>query len=747
MSPTREPSRTKPVTYLMHARPRLMFHLGHVKMLNVLYRILLDGHSVVLLLIPYDEHERRNRTIRTRLEEEIELTKGFYRNYLGFAKPRLKIVSTPELDLPQSRLREIQSRYSRLYDQGSPGVKKLIEQQNRAWASPNILFVPKCLAAIEQVAPDHLICGKKHQLIAQCFDEVLRDMGHVIPFTSFDDFPDLFMESGMDRMDSVHSYIDVNDNDDFVLHKLSLLRDMPGQKSAWLQAFQSEILDGAPERVKNGISRVHRSEAEKEIALTKLLANVRALIPYALDDGESDVQIVWGGNLAATFTEPVRQQMERIARKLFQGNDSTYVSLHRVFRAGKSGATVLEVREHESPGEFRVSNVSVLKIGPEHELKAEKDNFDRFVKPRGTAAFMTIKRGGVAADGLAGILYQDAQHHLGMRLQDTIGNISSLFQPVHYDYDEVHARLSRLLSSHLHEVLYKHGRPVDAGSIRRYANEFLPAEYRVQVTHYSDGDSTIHYRSGGASDRHLRAEVRIAEVDLRRRILRAYTIPEHHKVDVELAGDDEVLLNEVMPGRTLHLDGRLLAVRDDFYDALLARLNVAREGSRMAIDRQVLADPVRRIEEFLEREHHSFTVSPIHGDLHAGNVLFGGEGFGIIDYCKMRERFPALYDVAYLFADLKSRFVANRFGLPALVRLEEAIVHGRGRFGRDRRSILEISLFEYDSLPAEIKLLGSSELFYSLLGIILLGRLKFDLPEVEKRVGLALAHYAFERVR
>ncbi|MEO3810304.1 phosphotransferase [Sphaerisporangium sp. B11E5] len=747
MNAINSPAGNKPVTYLLHARPRLMFHLGHLKMLNVLYRILLDGHNVVLLLIPYDEHERRNRTIRTRLEEETELTKGFYLNYLGFGKPRLRIISTPELDLPQSRLREIQTRYSRLYDEGSPAVKKLIEQQNRAWASPNILFVPKCLAAIEEVAPDHLIGGNKHQLIAQCFDEVLRDMGHVIPFTTFDDFPDLFMESGMDRMDSVHSYIDVNDNDDFVLHKLSLLRDMPGQKSAWLQEFMAAIFDAAPERVKNGISRVYRSEAEKEIALTKLLANVRALIPYALDDGESDVQIVWGGSLAATFSEPVRQRVERIARKLFQGNGSTYISLHRVFRAGKSGATVLEVREHESPGEFRVSNVSVLKIGLEHELQTEQENFDRFVRQRGTAAFMTIKRGGVGADGMAGILYQDAQHHLGMRLQDTIDNVSSLFRPVHYDFDEVRERLGRLLAAHLHEVLYKHGRPVDAGSVRRYANEFLPAEYRVQVSHYSAGDSAIHYRSGGASDRHLRAEVRIAEVDLRRRVLRAYTVPEHSKVDVELAGDDEVLLNEVMPGRVLHLDGRLVAVRDDYYDALLTRLSVARDGRMMAIDRRVMTDPVRRIEEFLEREHHAFTVSPIHGDLHAGNVLFGGDGFGIIDYGKMRERFPALYDVAYLFADLKSRFVADRFDLPALVRLEESIVHGRGRFGRDRRSLREISLFEYDSLPGNIKTLGSSEIFYSLLGIILLGRLKFDLPEVEKRVGLALAHYAFERVR
>ncbi|WP_412516269.1 hypothetical protein [Actinomadura madurae] len=42
----------------------------------------------------------------------------------------------------------------------------------------------------------------------------------------------------------------------------------------------------------------------------------------------------------------------------------------------------------------------------------------------------------------------------------------------------------RLLEAHLHEVLYKHGTRVDAGSLRTYINEFLPAEYRVEVASY-----------------------------------------------------------------------------------------------------------------------------------------------------------------------------------------------------------------------------------------------------------------------
>jgi hypothetical protein len=735
----------RPRTYLLHARPRLKFHLGHLKMLNTLYRILVEGDNVILLLIPYDEHERHNQTIKARLREEIDLAKGFYRNYLGFDEPRLKIISTWELDLPRSRLLQIQTQYSRIYDGESSAARQLIEEQNRAWASPNILFVPKCIAAIEKLHPDRLICGEKHRTIAECFDEVLRAIGVNIAYQTFDNFLDLFQESAMDSTDSVHSYIDINDDEDFVLHKLSLLRNQPGPKSAWLEDFMNHILEPAPERVKNDINRVHRSQAEREIALTKLLANVRRMIPYSIDEREGDVCIAWGGNVSSSFANPQqRLRIERIARQLYQDGNSTKISLYRVFSAGKSGATVLEVREHESPDEFRVSNVSVLKIGPEYELRREQENYDNFVKNRGTAAFMTVKRSGASADSMAGIVYQDAQHHLGMRLQDRINNISALFHPVHYDFEFAQERLRHLLVAHLHHVLYRHGSTVDADSMRRYVNEFLMAEYHVEVSRYQAGSLTIVAEAGESSDQTLSEDVEISEVDLRERSARAYTLNEHTKIDIVLVGGDEILLNEVTPGRRLRLEGRILATRQNFYNSLLERLGITREGALLSVQGARFADPARYVEEFLDREHYSFMMSPIHGDLHAGNILFSRDGFGIIDYGKMRDRFPSLYDVVYLYADLKTRFVGSRFDIPTLLRLENSILSGHGRRG-DRKSMHQLSQFEYDMLPPEIKSLGTETTFYSLLGLILLGRLKFDVSETAKRVGLVLAHGAFER--
>ncbi|SPT59440.1 phosphotransferase [Actinomadura madurae] len=742
-------------TYLVHARPRMMFHLGHLKMLNYLYRLLVEGHDVIILLIPYDEHESRNRTIRIRLNEEIELTKGFYQNYLGFDRPRLRVLSTSELDLARDRMIEIQERYNALYTANSRAVRRLIDEQNRAWASPNILFVPKCLAAIEHLRPDELVCGKKHRAIAECFDEVLHDLGIEIPFQTFEDFPDLFMEAGMDRTDSVNSFIDINDNEDFVSHKLSLLRSRPTLRSDWLQEFKEHILEPAPERVREGLNRMHRSESELQMALTKVLANVRAMIPYSLDDGDGDVEIAWRWEIGSNFSWHERRRIERIARQLFLGENSKKIVLYREFRGGKSGATVLEAREYEEPNELRVSNVSILKIGPEYDVRKERRNYERFVRNRATAAFMTIKRTGGSVDGLAGIVYQDAQHYLGIRRQERIDDISALFRPVHDDFEFARARLDRLLEAHLHEVLYKHGTRVDAGSLRTYINEFLPAEYRVEVARYDRAGNAIASRPGESAEAPLSVEVDIAEVDIGRRVARAYTCDDHRKLDIFLSGGNEILLNEVTPGRRLHLEGRVLAGRREFYDSLLDRLKVPRNGHLLEIGGVRIPDPAARTEEFLEDEHYSFVLSPIHGDLHAGNVLFGGGGFGIIDYARMRERFPALYDIAYLFADLKSRLVADRFDMPTLAALERSLMDGDERGwmrrlvqrSRNRQHIRQLSLFEYKNLPEEIMFLGKPTTFYSLMGLILLGRLKFDVPEVEKRACLVLAHYAFERAR
>jgi hypothetical protein len=721
-------------------------------MLNSLYHLLVRGHHVTILLIPYHEHDNRNRTLRTRLEEDVELTREFYRSYLGFDGSRLRILSTLEMDLTEPRLREIQQVYLRLYQDGARAVRTLIDEQNRVWASPNILFVPKCIAAIEAAGPDYVICGRKHLFIAEAFDEILRARGNSIPSFAFDNFKDLLMASPMDRTDSVHSYITINDNDDFVLHKLWLMRDQPEQKSDWLRHFVEEVFVPAPNRAKEGISPIQRSAAETELALTKFLANVRALIPYRLDDGTGEVGIVWAGDLDSDLDEAERGRIERAARRLYQDGEATNITsitMRRFFDHGRSGARVIEVREHEGADAQRISNVSVLKVGPELELRREERNYERYIRHRATAAFMAIKSGSVSADGMAAIAYQDAQHYLGLGLQDGIKDISSIC-PAQFDPQSVRNHLDRLLKRHLYSVLYKHGSNVEAGAIQRYLNEFLPAEYRVEVDVYDHAHEAIVTSRRTDPRRLLETEILISEVNARDRTARGHTPNSNSKIDIVLAGTDQPLLEAVNPGRRLRLDGYVLRTREDYFRTILSELKVPLKKDRIELSRRVsIENPIDRIRYFLERECYNFTVSAVHGDLHAGNVLFSEQGFGIIDYGKMRDPFPALYDVAFLLADLKSRFVANRYDVNAIDRMESEVAGGLRRrrwrpWGTSKRSLNQILLFEYARLPEEIKMLGKASMFYAILGLILLGRLKFDnLSEKEKRVGLILAHYAF----
>ena len=124
---------TKKSKFLLHCRPRLLFHLGHLRMLNILYEILEKGHEVVILIIPCDEHEQNNQTIKNRLQEEINITKAFYSNYLGFNEVQLKIISTFDIPVDKNRLGEIQKKYSELFQLESSKVKKMIDDKNNVY--------------------------------------------------------------------------------------------------------------------------------------------------------------------------------------------------------------------------------------------------------------------------------------------------------------------------------------------------------------------------------------------------------------------------------------------------------------------------------------------------------------------------------------------------------------------------------------------------------------------------------------
>jgi hypothetical protein len=117
--------------YLMHCRPRLEFHLGHIFALNHLYQLLVQGHRVTVLIIPFEEQEENNRTFRVRLQEDAQLTKNFYMNYLGFEQPYLNVVSTYEIEIPIADIDHAHKLFDDLYG-NDESVRHLVEIHGRS---------------------------------------------------------------------------------------------------------------------------------------------------------------------------------------------------------------------------------------------------------------------------------------------------------------------------------------------------------------------------------------------------------------------------------------------------------------------------------------------------------------------------------------------------------------------------------------------------------------------------------------
>jgi len=740
-------------TYLLHCSPRIAFHLGHLRMLNELYRLLVSGNQVIILIITYEEHDPANRTINRRLAEEVALTRGFYSNYLGFEEPQLRIVTVRDLDFDDETLSKIQHQYAELYGNSDPAVRYLIEMHGRSWASPNILFVPKCIAAIESLAPDALIAGVKHRPIAECFDAILAARGVNIPSYLFSSLLDLRMKTGMDHRRSVETYIDVSDQEDFILHKLNILAQDPDQRAEWLDHFMKTVWAGAPERVKTGTGAVHTSESAKILALLRLLANARRLVPYAEQTADDNVKITWSDELYRVVGPNDKIRIERIAKSLYTESPRHSISIYKILAPGKSGSTVLGVREYEDQNAAHISNLSVLKVGPASDLAQEANNYTRFIANRRTGAFMAARTDGVTVENTSGLVYEDAQRFLGVGAAvDRLESLNSIFAPGKFTALEIKREIQDLFANHLYEVLYKHSVKKEVLQIGRYVNEFLPAAYRimaVSVRESSDNsrDEPIR-RLGSKRGDSVSVDVNITESNMLQMMARGYTMGMHDKIDIDLAAVNEATLNAFAPGSNLTVTGQVMISRKQWFREIFASLGARYDGSNLWTGaRQQMADPLPRLEMLLEREYRNVATSTIHGDLHAGNVLWNSGKCAVIDYGRVRESWPALYDIAFLFADLKSHVAADRMNVDTLDAVERSLErrnwHRLNVSGRAIREVLQT--FEYEELASDIKSLGSRELFYALLASVLMGRMKFDLPDHEKRIALVLADWAMRR--
>ena len=176
-----------------------------------------------------------------------------------------------------------------------------------------------------------------------------------------------------------------------------------------------------------------------------------------------------------------KERIERIVKSLYSESPCKSISIYKILAPGKSGSTVLGVREYDDENAAHISNLSVLKLGPANDLAQEANNYTQFIAYKRTGAFMAVRTEDTVVDNTSGLVYEDAQRFLGVGEADRLESLNSIFVPGKFTASEIKGKLQDLFAHHLYEVLYKHGVKKEVLQIRSFMNAFLPAAYRIMA--------------------------------------------------------------------------------------------------------------------------------------------------------------------------------------------------------------------------------------------------------------------------
>jgi hypothetical protein len=727
--------------YLMHCRPRLEFHLGHVQVLGKLHRLLVEGHRVTVLVIPYDEHEAHNRTFQCRLREDVELTKAFYRSYLGFESRQLEVISTYDFEIIASDIEREHAAFQEMYCQADT-VRRLVDVHGRTWASTQTTFIAKCIASIRRFTPTHTICGHKHQLISAAFKSLLERNGTPLQVVVIEDFLDLTMRSAMDNKDTAHTVVEVTDNDDFIFHKLRLQHDRAdGKLEDWLDHFVAEVLTNAPARLTQGVQRQPRSTAEKEIALTKFLANVRRLIPYVQQSSSPTMDILFNGTYSAKQTQKQIARYSELIRRLYGSETIRRVEVSREYTDGASPTNVFELRERSTEGGDHVTNVSVLKFGDPYDLNKERSAFESIVRASRTAGFAEIKGSAGPYEGLSAIRYQSADYFMGTQNKNSVAPLRKAFAD-EKSSDAIESNLSvvfKFLDEHVYPTLWSRASRRERATLGKQYNVFLPARFSVFVDSRDPGTGEFRRVRAGDTQTLLAMRLQIAEYhsDLKR--VRAYTTDSGKKVDIFYDSLGEGDTQEFREGNVISVQAEVRKQRRDTFDRAIS------DDASLIDFLKGRPHPEEIAEKLLSTEFDEIFVGPVHGDLHSGNIITNGSAFCVIDYGKTSADGLIAHDIALLLSDLYLRTVGGSSQSPP----------GRGilallgiLFGRepDDRGFNLLEVLRYEMLSTRIKRIVSEPVFWAALSLTFLGSLKFSLSANQRRHSVLAAYHCFEKV-
>jgi len=721
--------------YLMHCRPRLEFHLGHIHILGELHNLLTQGNKVTILIIPYREKASENHNIQTRLYEDVELTKQFYLKYLGFSEPILKIVSTDDIDISDADIQEEHSRFQRMY-QSNDAVNQMVDKHRRTWASPQSLFVAKCVAAIKRFKPTHTLCGEKHKHIADAFGELLSDDSKQVTTSYVRDFLDLEMAEAMDNKDTAHTIVEITDDESLIVHKLSIQENNAKDKlEQWLDHFVEDILSKAPNRIIQNVQLAPRTLLEKQIALWRFISNIRRLIPYTQEQTASELNVRFNGKYEKKLNNEQMSLFKNLICRLYANENVKRIDVSKEYTAGESPTSVFEVIERTDDGGDHVSNISVIKFGDPLELAKEKEAFECLIRPSITGGFSEITGYAGPFEGKSAIRYKSADFSLGNKFNITPLSAAYCSNSKEKKNTKGVADVFEFLEQSLYPTLWGKARRIERASIVDQYKVFLPAMYSVFINYRDPNSGEYSVADSGDTRELLALTLKITEFNPSNRRIRAYSVDNEEKVDVfyELSEEDICQFRE---GTTIAIKGELRKRRRDTFDNIINN----NEELKSIVEKKSHPDDI--VNELLEKEFEEVYQGPVHGDLHSGNIICNGRAFSVIDYGMSSEDGLIAHDLALLISDL---YLKEDVKMPD--KKEGVLEKFLGMFNGREKAFDLIDMFYYELIPTKIRRVVPENVFWSSLTLTFIGSLKFALTQQQQLKALEAAYTCFERIK
>ncbi|MGY3521012.1 hypothetical protein ACVMYR_32440 [Micromonospora sp. PTRAS2] len=403
------------------------------------------------------------------------------------------------------------------------------------------------------------------------------------------------------------------------------------------------------------------------------------------------------GVVPADDEDEIDEVLQRLAPGVWGADDVSILVSKRFTGAG--GALVLQIEV----GAAASALVEVVKVGPAAEMAAERDAWNKIIRPVATKMCTPIRHSTLdpgapaSRNGREAIVYGHAKQWAG-ELAATVTTLEDVFtQASLADRTAAHraGRALDALFTQARNSLYAGAVAVGPRTSLRDMVPTLGPDLAIEVTHLADesGD-TVWNSSDGPADRTSRRltertiwkagsgppaadtlvgrSVRVDDVELGRR--RGRLIGRIGFATVELRGVPSN--GPDLPGR-VEVHGRVTGIRPGVVMSrvLDALPGLTEEGDTIRAPGMRAPHPFSALRKALDATCRRVRGTCVHGDLNAGNVLLVDADPYLIDYARSAgppEGRPLLADFAWLEINLM-RAVGGDRSLADLVTVQRLV--------------------------------------------------------------------------